>query len=97
MYIEWCMGMSIILSALAIMIAATKNDTDGSGGIVIMLISAGAMILLVVGLVTFREPQFIKEQAVKVGVGKFLADEKGHVNFYFVKPDGTLIEYKKIE
>ena len=97
MYTEWCIGASILLSAAALIIAGTKNDTDGSSGIVIISVSTGALILLVLGLTIYREPQFIKERAVELGVGKFIADEKGNVDFYFVKHDGTEVIYKNFK
>ena len=43
---------------------------------------------------TYDEPQKIKEQAVEAGVGKFKADEKGKVSFYFIRHDGTEVKYE---
>jgi len=42
---------------------------------------------------TYAEPQSIKEKAVQLGVGKFVADEKGKVDFYFIV-NGKEVKYK---
>ena len=96
MYTEWCIGASILLSALSLIVAGTKNDTGGSSGVFIILVSTGALILIVLGLTIYREPQIIKERAVELGVGRFIADEKGNVDFYFIKHDGTEVIYKNL-
>lgn len=89
----WCLYMSTILSAVAFITASHKSDKTGE----LMTISFSlslvlAVVFLVIGLMTFEEPQRLKERAVEVGVGKFIATEKGEVKFFFVKPDGTLVE-----
>lgn len=93
---EWCMLASLLLNTLAILVLIAKKDPDGDIMAFVMPFTlAAAIALFVAGLIIYEEPQKIKERAVEAGVGKFMADDKGKVVFYFVKPDGSLVEYRR--
>ena len=51
------------------------------------------IVFYLLALVTYEEPQSIKEKAVQLGVGKFIADEKGKVDFYFIV-NGKEVKYE---
>lgn len=91
-----CIVISAIMSIVAVSIAASRKfDTDDSAIAVFAVSFIVATILLIVGIETYSEPQKLKEQAVEIGVGTFVANKKGVVEFYFIKPDGTLVKSYK--
>ena len=93
---EWCMLASLILNALAILVLISNKDPYGDiVNLVLPIILVAATVLFITGVVIYEEPQRIREKAVEAGVGKFMADDKGKVVFYFVKPDGSMVEYKR--
>ena len=86
---------SVIMSAFAILIAGFKRNIDeGIMTILFPLTIVLSTVFFLVGTFTYEEPQKIKEQAVEAGVGKFKADEKGKVSFYFIRHDGTEVKYE---
>lgn len=87
------MGISVLFSSLALTIAFARNNS-GEEGCVLPVIITIAVIAFTVGLVIYNEPQRLKERAVELGVGKFVANEKGDVAFFFIKHDGTMVEWK---
>lgn len=90
-----CILISAIMNVVAVSIAASRKFDNQDSAMIVFLVSfIVATILLVVGIETYSEPQRLKEQAVEIGVGKFVANKKGVVEFYFIKPDGTLVNYK---
>ena len=93
---EWCMLASLLLNTLAILVIIAKKDPDGDIMAFAMPFTlAAATALFITGLVIYEEPQKIKEKAVEAGVGKFMANDKGKVVFYFVRPDGSMVEYRR--
>lgn len=87
---------SLLLNALAIMVIIAKKDPDGDiMTFAFPFILASATALYVAGLVIYEEPQKIREKAVEAGVGKFVANDKGKVVFYFVRSDGSMVEYRR--
>lgn len=90
---EWCMGISLLFSALALIIAIARNNNEEEGCILPAIITI-TIIAYTTGLVIYKEPQRLKERAVELGVGKFVANEKGIVTFFFIKHDGTMVEWK---
>lgn len=93
---SWCILISAIMSVVSVSIAASRKfDTEDSVTIAFFVSTIVSSVLLVVGIETYSEPQRLKEQAVEIGVGTFVANKKGVVEFYFVKPDGTLVKSYK--
>lgn len=87
---------SLLLNTLAILVIIAKKDPDGDIMAFAMPFTlAAATALFITGLVIYEEPQKIKEKAVEAGVGKFMANDKGKVVFYFVRPDGSMVEYRR--
>ena len=91
---EWCMGISVLFSSLALIVALIKKNDGEDRSYMLPIIIGIAVVLHITGLAIYREPQRLKESAVKLGVGKFVADEKGRVAFFFIKHDGTMVEWK---
>lgn len=91
---EWCMGVSVLFSSLALMIAFFENDSGEDRSYIFTIIIAIAVMAYTAGLIIYNEPQRLKERAVELGVGKFVANEKGWVSFFFIKHDGTMVEWK---
>ena len=87
---------SVIMSAFAILIAGVKRNMDDGimSAVVFPITLVLAVVFFLMGTFTYDEPQKIKEQAVEAGVGKFKADEKGKVSFYFIRHDGTEVKYE---
>ena len=95
---EWCMLASLLLNTLAILVIIAKKDPDGYiMSFVMPFILAAATALFITGLDIYEEPQRIREKAVEAGVGKFKADEKGKVSFYFIRHDGTEVKYENVK
>lgn len=86
---------SVTMSFFAILIAGLNRKIDeGIMTVLFPLSMVLSVVFFLVGTFTYEEPQRIKEQAVEAGVGKFKADEKGRVSFYFIKHDGTEVKYE---
>ena len=86
---------AVIMSAFAILIAGFKRNIDeGIMTVLFPLTIVLSTVFFLLGTFTYDEPQKIKEQAVEAGVGKFKADEKGRVSFYFIRHDGTEVKYE---
>lgn len=91
---EWCMGISVLFSSLAFIVALIKKNDEEDRSYMFPVIIVIAAIAYTTGLAIYREPQRLKERAVELGVGKFVANEKGVVAFFFIKHDGTMVEWK---
>lgn len=93
---EWCMLASLLLNIMAILVIVAKKDPDSDiVAFILPFTLAAATALFIAGLVIYEEPQKIKEKAVETGVGKFMANDKGRVTFFFIRPDGSMVEYRR--
>lgn len=87
----WLQITNIILLIIVILIITFKH---GLSEIMITVFIGSMAILCTITAVNYSEPQNLKEKAVQLGVGKFIADEKGNAHFYFVV-DGKEIKYER--
>ena len=78
------------------MICSLSNDEQIRIIIPIFLVPLTFLCILIV-YDKFDEPQKLKEKCVEIGIGKFIADNKGNVKFYFINHNKELIEYEKKE
>ena len=86
----WLQILSFTTSILAMLICACKKEwVEWTFEILVVL----SVVLYVLAAFTYSEPQAIQETAVHLGVGKFIADEKGKVDFYFIV-NGKEIKYE---
>jgi len=78
--------LSVILSLLSLLIRTYDKDVS-------LFLVFIAIICIVIICNIFDEPQIIKEKCVKLGIGKFVADDKANVKFYFINHKNEMIEY----
>lgn len=82
--------ISIIISTFSL-ICFCKDNVDAGFGCLII-----STICIVIVCNRFNEPQIIKEKCVKLGIGKFVADDKANVKFYFINHKNEMIEYNQL-
>lgn len=80
--------LSVILSLLSLLIRT--YDKNVSSFLIVI-----AIVWIVIICIIFDEPQRIKEKCVELGIGKFVADDKANVKFYFINHKNEMIEYKR--
>lgn len=82
----------LCLFTLVLTLLLLGVNREWSRGFLELLTFVG-VVFYILALATYAEPQSIKEKAVKLGVGKFIADEKGNVDFYFIV-NGKEVKYE---
>ena len=86
----WLQIASLVSSILAMFLFACKKCwIDWILEILLVL----SVVFYILAAFTYSEPQAIQEAAVHLGVGKFIADEKGKVDFYFIV-NGKEVKYE---
>lgn len=94
---EWCTYIAIFLSFASIVIVVAKEDDKNTMAAVLPFTLLVTAAFLIAAIKTYNEPQLMKEKAVKAGVGKFVANERGEVKFHFVTKEGSLVDYESID
>ena len=86
--------LSLVFSTSAL-IGSLSNDEQTRLIMPIFLVPLTFLCILTV-YDKFDEPQKLKEKCVEIGIGKFIADNKGNVKFYFINHKNEMIEYNEL-
>lgn len=86
----WLQILCLCTLILTLLLLGATRNWDNHFMEFLMLLG---LVLYLLAEFTYAEPQSIKEKAVQLGVGKFIADGKGNVDFYFIV-NGKEVKYE---
>ena len=82
--------LSIVISTAALICSLSNNEQTRVMSTVLLFLS---FLCIFIVYEKFDEPQKLKEKCVELGIGKFVADDKANVKFYFINHKNEMIEY----
>jgi hypothetical protein len=82
--------LSIVISTTALICSLSNNEHTRNMSTFLVFLS---FLCIFIVYDKFDEPQKLKEKCVKLGIGKFVADDKANVKFYFINHKNEMIEY----